>query len=167
MSASGTVVLVFQEQVFKDLAFPKVTTYPGRGFSAGVCFGVVAFSFPHTEKFPRVKSWAFHTFIAATVSAEEPRSGGQTLVCVSQVKESAPLMMKYLDCLETTLDVLVSFSYVLHHFCVVCLPEGNSLRLISQKTQSSLTVEELLDDREMQTVCRSMIKNKRVPWMAE
>lgn len=98
MSASGTVVLVFQEQVFQDLASPKVTTYPGRGFSAGVCFGVVAFSFPHTEKFPRVVQLklGFHTFIAATVSAEEPRSGGQTLVCVSQVKESAPLMIEVL-----------------------------------------------------------------------
>lgn len=106
MPAPGTVPLVFQKQVFQDLAPPKVTTCLGWGFSAGVYFGVAALSLPHKE-IPSRGSAKVGLFpisaLAATVSAEKPRSKGQTLVCVPQVKESFPLMMKYLDCLETTL----------------------------------------------------------------
>lgn len=105
MSASGTVVLFFQEQVFQDLASPKVTTYPG--FQQ-----VYALVWLHSHFHRQRNSLAWLkakvglfplSALAATVSAEEPRSGGQTLVCVPQVKESFLLMMKYLDCLETTL----------------------------------------------------------------
>lgn len=104
-TASGSVEFVSQEQVFQDPASPKVATYLGRGFSAGVCFGVAALlTSTGGEIPPRGKAGLFPlSALAATASAEEPRSRSQTLVCVPQVKESLPLMMKYLDCLENTL----------------------------------------------------------------
>lgn len=61
--------------------------------------------------------------LAATVSAKKPRSEGQTLVCIPQVKESFPLMMRYLDCLETTLFVTLSAASFITFVLSACQKE--------------------------------------------
>lgn len=119
-----------QKQVFLDVPPPfppKVTPYltKGQGLPAGVCSGVVAFSLPPTKKFPHAvqPKLGFSRSLsplAATVSAEEPRSRGQLLTpCqLGMFKECFPLLMKCLD-----LFILESFSCALHHSCVACLDE--------------------------------------------
>lgn len=57
MSASGTLVLFFfQGTGFSGSGISRGHDLPGpgRGFSAGVCFGVVALSLPQAEEFPGV-----------------------------------------------------------------------------------------------------------------
>lgn len=52
MSASGTVLLFFPGTGLSGSGIPQGHDLPG--IPAGVCFGVVAFSLPQTEKFPGV-----------------------------------------------------------------------------------------------------------------
>lgn len=105
MSASSAVLCGFQKQVFQDLASPKANTYLGRGiFSRCVLWCGFILTSTEVPLCGSAKAGLFPlSALAAMVSAEEPRSGGQTLVCVPLVKERFPLIMKYLGCLETTL----------------------------------------------------------------
>lgn len=130
LSVSGIVLRFAPRTVFSGCGIPWGYDVP-EVFSAGVCFGVVAFSLPQTKKFPPTwasESWAFPTLspLAATVFAEEPRSRGQLLTpCQFGMRPPVKRELSSRDEVPGLFGehfILDSFSCTLRHSCVVCLP---------------------------------------------